>query len=102
MSQTFLYKFRITFYLKGKKINMKLSKFAENLRKALNINKISQQKLANNLGTTQATVSRWVNGECEPELSMLIEICLLLDETPNELLGFEDIPNDVIEKYQNK
>ncbi|MDE7079412.1 MAG: helix-turn-helix domain-containing protein [Clostridia bacterium] len=79
---------------------MKLSKFPENLRISLSNNKISQQKLADYLGTTQATVSRWVNGECEPELSMLIEICLYLDETPNELLGFDDLPSEVISKYQ--
>ena len=78
-----------------------MNKFAENLRRALNVTKISQQRLANYLGTTQQTVSRWVNGECEPDFYMLMEICLLLDETPNEILGFDEIPNELIEKYQN-
>ncbi len=79
---------------------MKILNFSENLRTALAVHKITQQELANYLGTTQQTVSRWVNGECEPDLTLLLEICLYLDETPNELLGFDDLPSEVISEYQ--
>ena len=47
-------------------------------------------QLSEKLGTTQQTVSRWVNGINEPDLSTLIEICKILNETPDSLLGFDD------------
>ncbi len=65
-------------------------KFAENLREALAYNNLTQQKLADRLGTTQATVNRWLKGVNEPDLATLLEICAFLNETPNDLLGFED------------
>ncbi len=70
---------------------MKLLKFPENLRETLTVRKMTQQDLATHLGTTQATVSRWLKGINEPDFAMLLEICLFLDETPNALLGYDDI-----------
>lgn len=64
--------------------------FKENLKAALQNNNMSQMQLSEKLGTTQQTVSRWVNGINEPDLSTLIEICKILNETPNSLLGFDD------------
>ena len=69
---------------------MKTLKFKENLKTALILNKLTQQEFANKLGTTQATINRWLNGINEPNLEMLIKICICLNETPNTLLGFED------------
>ncbi len=65
-------------------------KFAENLRDALTYNNLTQQKLADHLGTTQATVNRWIKGINEPDFTTLLEICSFLNETPNELLGYDD------------
>ena len=73
---------------------MKLLKFSENLREALAVHEMTQKELADLLGTTQQTVSRWLKGINEPDLTMLLEICLHLGETPNALLGFDDITND--------
>lgn len=70
---------------------MKLLKFPENLRETLVVHEMTQQGLADLLGTTQATVSRWLKGINEPDLTTLLEICLYLDETPNSLLGYDDI-----------
>ncbi len=70
---------------------MKLLKFSENLRDALVVHEMTQQNLANHIGTTQQTVSRWLKGINEPDLTTLLEICLYLDETPNSLLGYDDI-----------
>ncbi len=66
-------------------------KFPAYLKRALKENNVTQQKLANALGTTQATVNRWLKGVNEPDLETLIRICLFLDETPNAILGFDDI-----------
>lgn len=68
---------------------MKL-KFSDNLRDALLSQHLTQQDLADHLGTTQATVNRWINGVNEPSLSVLMQICLFLDETPNSILGYEE------------
>lgn len=70
---------------------MKLLKFPENLRKALATHKMTQKELADHLGTTQQTISRWLKGINEPDLSLLLEICLYLNETPNAILGYDDI-----------
>lgn len=70
---------------------MKLLKFSKNLQEIMTIHKITQQELANKIGTTQATVNRWIKGVNEPDLNTLLEICLLLDITPNEILGYDDI-----------
>ncbi len=78
-------------YLYGGILTMKLLKFSENLRDALVVHEMTQQNLANHIGTTQQTVSRWLKGINEPDLTTLLEICLYLDETPNSLLGYDDI-----------
>ena len=70
---------------------MKLLKFPENLREALAVREITQQDLANHIGTTQQTVSRWLKGINEPDLTTILEICIYLDETPNSLLGYDDL-----------
>lgn len=79
---------------------MKLLKFAENLKIALHDKKMTQQDLANLVGTTQATVNRWLKGINEPDLTVLLEICLYLDETPNALLGYDDITEQDFLAYQ--
>lgn len=69
---------------------MKHLNFSENLKNEMKQNKISQEKLAKELNTTQATVSRWTSGVYEPDLQTLLIICEILDTTPNALLGWED------------
>ncbi len=76
----------------------KLNKLGEKLNYYLTLKGWSQQNLADKLGTTQQSISRWVNGQTEPELDDLLLACYLLDEDPNEFLGFNDIsPNEFAE-----
>ena len=79
---------------------MKNLQFSRNLREALKNNKKTQQELANYLGTTQATVSRWIKGVNEPDFATLIEICLYLEETPNEILGYDEITDEVVATHK--
>lgn len=65
--------------------------FTENLKIALTQNNMTQKQLAKLLGTTQQTVSRWLTGVNEPDLSTLLKICKLLNETPNSILGYDEI-----------
>ncbi|MDE6075850.1 MAG: helix-turn-helix domain-containing protein [Clostridia bacterium] len=73
---------------------MKKLEFAENLKSALTVNGKTQKELADHLGTTQQTVSRWLTGRNEPDLATLINICIYLNETPNSILGFDEIPKN--------
>ena len=65
-------------------------KFSENLKVELKNNHFSQERLAKELGTTQATISRWISGENQPDLETVMKICEIFDTTPNLLLGWED------------
>lgn len=79
---------------------MKLLKFPENLQNALVEHEMTQQELAGILGTTQATVNRWIKGVNEPDLTTLLKICLYLDETPDSLLGYNDITEQELLAYK--
>lgn len=79
-----------------------LSRFPENLKKALTVNKMTQQTLAKKLGTTQQTVSRWLHGINEPDFQTLLKICVCLDETPNELLGYDEFSLHPLEDKENE
>ncbi len=69
---------------------MQQLKFSHNLKTALSDNNKTQKELAEYLGTTQQTVSRWLTGINEPDLETLLKICIFLNETPNSILGFDD------------
>lgn len=79
-----------------------LSRFPENLKKALADSSKTQQDLAVNLNTTQQTVSRWINGVNEPDFQTLLEICVYLDETPNSLLGYDEIPAHIFSELKKE
>jgi len=81
---------------------MNFSKFPENFRRCLNNNEMTEKQIAEFLGTTQATVSRWLLGVNQPDMDTLIQICLYLDETPDSILGFDDIPVEVVNEYYEK
>ena len=82
---------------------MKTSKeiFAENLRDMLITKNKKQSDLAKFCGTTEATASRWVNGESMPRADMLDKICNYLRCMPDDLLKdknkvVEMAPEDVL------
>lgn len=80
---------------------LKLNKLGEKLNYYLSLKGWSQKCLADKLGTTQQSISRWVNGQTEPELDDLLLISYLLDEDPNEFLGFNDISVDDFSKFSD-
>lgn len=77
----------------------KLNKFGEKLGYLLSVKGWSQQQFANKLHTSQQCISRWVNGNREPSLDDVLLICHFLDEDPNEMLGFNDLPNEAFAKF---
>lgn len=75
---------------------VKIGKYiAENRRKK----KMTQEQLAEKLGVTSKTISRWENGNYMPDISMLKPLSEELGITLNDLLSGEKVEK---EKYQEK
>ena len=87
----------------------KIGKFISELRKEKNL---TQEQLAEKMGVTDKSISRWENGKTMPDLSMItvlaeelnVEVSELLNGrrmTKEELEKLRDTINNVIE-YSNK
>ena len=74
----------------------KIGKFISEKRKDL---KLTQAQLAEKLGVTDKTVSRWENGNYMPDLSLLQQLSKELNVSINELLSGEKVSK---EDYQQK
>ena len=71
--------------------NVKIGKLiAESRRKK----KMTQKDLAELLGVTDKSVSKWENGVCLPDVSLYMELCKVLDITLNEFFMGERIKDD--------
>jgi len=66
------------------------SKFYRRLRRILRERNISYRALANTLMVSKCYISDMCAGKKEPKLSLIIEICKLLDESADYLLGLKD------------
>jgi len=60
----------------------------ENIKQARKIKGLTQKDVANHFRMTQQQYSRFENGVFELNYSQIIEICKLLDISPNEIFGF--------------
>ena len=60
----------------------KIGKFIAQCRKEKNM---TQEQLAERLGVTNKSISRWENGKTMPDYSILNELCYVLDINVNEL-----------------
>lgn len=58
---------------------------------------LSNMWLSDNLGVSQATVSKWITNSAQPNLEMLIKISKLLEVDVNDLIRPEEV---VIERKQ--
>lgn len=74
----------------------KIGKFIAECRKD---NKLTQEQLAEKLGVTSKSISRWENGKTMPDLSLMRPLCDILDITMNELISGERIDK---KEYQKK
>lgn len=66
-----------------------IRKFTDNLRSIIEKRGINQKWLASEVNSTEATISRYVNGERLPKIDVLVEIASALHITMDELLGLE-------------
>lgn len=69
----------------------KIGRFIADCRKE---NNLTQEQVAEKLGISNKTVSRWENGNSFPDVSLLQPLCELLNISVNELLLGEKIPKD--------
>ncbi len=78
---------------------MKISERLFNLRKGKNL---SQEELANILGISRQTVSKWETGESTPDFDKIIPLCEFYGITSDELLsGKKDIVEAKKEEGKN-
>lgn len=75
---------------------IKIGKFILNCRKEKGL---TQEQLAEKLGVTSKSISRWENGNTMPDYSLLKDLCNELDINVNELLSGEKIKEN---DYMNK
>lgn len=68
------------------------TKFAENLRAARIKERRTASQCAEAIGCTVAAWSQWESGKREPKYALLLDICLMLNTTPNDLLGMSAAP----------
>ena len=75
---------------------IKIGKFIAENRKG---KKLTQEQLAEKLGVTSKTISRWENGNYMPDISLLKPLSEELDVTLNDLISGEKVDK---EHYQEK
>lgn len=63
--------------------------FSENIIKLRHKRKITQEQLADFIGVTKASVSKWENKQSMPDIMLLPRLAAFFDVTVDELLGYE-------------
>ena len=74
--------------------NMNLS---DNLKKIRKEQNLSQEDLAESLGVSRQSVSKWESGQAYPEMDKVLQICKMFDVSIDDLLN-----QDRILSYQVK
>ena len=69
----------------------KTGKFIAEMRKLQNL---SQKQLAEQIGVSDKTVSKWETGRSMPDNAILLELCQILQISVNELLSGERFPTE--------
>lgn len=73
---------------------MKIGGFLAERRKALGL---TQRQLAERLGMSDKSVSKWERGVCLPDVSVYAELCGILGISINEFLAGEAIqPENIV------
>lgn len=63
------------------------------LKKYRELNNLSQLEVAQKLGLSRQSVSRWETGKAYPDLDNIVLLCKLYNITSDELLGINDNEN---------
>lgn len=63
---------------------------------------LTQEQLAEQLGASNKTVSKWENGKCMPDYSIIQTLCEALHVTLPELMDGEDAAEDSVRVYDDE
>ncbi len=73
-------------------------KFGENLYNLRKKQKISQEKLAEKIGVSRQSVSKWENGTAYPEMNRIFELCKIFHCKLNDLVNDNFLDFDSLDK----
>ena len=76
-----------------------IGNFIEKKRKVQNL---TQAQLAEKLGVSNKTVSKWENGKCMPDYGVIQPLCTELGVTVSELMDGEEQAQDSIRAYDDE
>ena len=62
---------------------------------------LTQEQLAEQLGSSNKTVSKWENGKCMPDCGIIQKFCDALYVTHPELMDGEDAAQDNVRVYDD-
>lgn len=62
----------------------------------------TQEQLAEQLGVSNKTISKWENGRCMPDYSIIQKLCETLHITLSELMEGEDAAEDNMRVYDDE
>ena len=65
-------------------------KFKERFIEELKNSKLTQKQLADKLGINNSNITKWKQGENLPSLEVFYELCVLLGESADYMLGLKD------------
>lgn len=74
---------------------IKIGKYIAGKRKDLGM---TQKQLAEKLGMSDKSVSKWERGICLPDVSVYFDLCLILGISINEFLAGEDVAQENMER----
>ena len=78
---------------------IKIGKYIAEKRKGLGL---TQRQVAEQLGMSDKSVSKWESGICLPDVSVYVELCEILGISINEFLAGEDIKEEnIIQKSED-
>ena len=63
---------------------------------------LTQEQLAEKLGVSNKTISKWENGKCMPDYSIIEQLCNELSVTLSELMDGEDAAEDSVRVYDDE
>lgn len=63
---------------------------------------LTQEQLAERLGVSNKTVSKWENGKCMPDYGIIQKLCDALHVTLPELMDGEDAAQDSVRVYDDE
>ena len=62
---------------------------------------LTQEQLAEKLGVSNKTISKWENGKCMPDYGIIQKLCETLHVTLAELMDGEDAAQDSVRVYDD-